>query len=311
MKTLIHCCLSLCLLVVSAFDGIAAESKQSKNAASVAQDLQVQMVDSGYTMGDTIAMQASFALAKGETIDPDSLPVAGRVRPWLDIVAVDMSQAGQVVTLNMVWQLFATVEIAQQLSTPPVVLKTAGNQAQQIKIPSQVFYYSPVLPLPPLKNIKRRANQPPPAFDTAMPMLKFIGCAVLFGLLAMVWAWIHDALPWLPFKPGPMTQLARVLKPAASQNTALDQAQLKQVHQALNASAGKSLYADDLMPLIRNAPYFASVQTKVAAFIQHSWQHFYAPSHAQPIHVNDVYDWVKEVAMAERLFRKQSKVSDD
>ncbi len=280
-------------------------TKDSQSAVPVAKHLQVKMVDSGYTMGDKVAMQATFELAKGEQIDPDSLPLAGRVLPWLDIAQVDLAQSGQTVTLKVVWQLFATVEIAQKISTPPMVLKASGKQAYQLQIPSQAFYYSPVLPLPPLKDIKRRTNQAPPAFDTTTPMIKFTACAVLFGLLALVWAWLSDALPWLPFKPGPMAELARSLKSLAHQNTTLDQAQLKQIHQALNASAGESLYAGNYWPLMNNAPYFSCVQAKVDAFIQASWQHFYAPPQAQPILAKEVYAWVKQMAAAERVYRKQ------
>lgn len=302
LKRIWHGAVGVLLIVGLSSNGLA---KDSQSAVPIAQHLQVQMVDSGYTMGDKIAMQATFELGKGEEIDPDSVPLAGRVRPWLDITEVDLAQSGQMVNLKVVWQLFATVEIAQQLSMPPIVLKTIGKHTHSLQIPPQTFYYSPVLPLPPLKDIKRRASQPPPAFDTTTPVIKLIICAVLLSVLALVWAWMRDALPWQPFRPGPMTQLARALKSPAHQNTTLDQIQLKQIHQALNASAGESLYIDDLNPLINNAPYFSSVQSQVSAFVQASWQHFYAPTKAEPIQANSVYAWVKEVACAERIYRKQ------
>jgi len=299
--------LGLVLLGVLSMHGVVNAAQER---VPVADNLKIQMVDSGYTMGDQLLMQATFTVAKEQTLDPESLPLAGRVRPWLDIVQVDVSQAGQTVTVSVIFQLFATVEIAQQLSTPPLVLRTLGPQPQQFQIPAQAFYYSPVLPLPPLKDIKRRANQPPPAFDISTPMMRCLACGAVFVLLMFAWAWLNDALPWLPFNPGPMTRLARALKPIAKQHLALDHDQLTAVHHALHASAGQSLYADDLTPLFDKAPYFNAVKTPVTHFVQASWQHFYAPQKAQAIPADMVYPWVKRMAMAERLYRKPHNLRD-
>lgn len=305
MKDTLTLLLTLCALFMLP----QVSAKETDSAIPIATNLNIEMIDSGYTMGDKLKMQARFELAAGEKIDPDSLPLVGRVRPWLDMTKVNFEQSDNIATLTTVWQLFATVEIAQQLTTPPIVLKTTGSKPTKLQIPSQKFYYSPVLPLPPLKDIERRANHQPPAFDTTTPMLKFLASLFVFGLLAFIWAWLKDAVPWLPFKPGPMTKLARSLK--ASHQATLNQAQLKQIHAALNASAGQNLYGGDLSPLIQNAPYFANVQAQVADFFQASWQQFYAPEQvtAPAVQADEVYGWVKNMAVAERMYRKQHKQS--
>jgi len=91
MKDALTLLLTLCLLIVLP-QAIAADSD---SAVPIANNLNIEMIDSGYTMGDKLKIQARFELAKGDAIDPDSLPLAGRVRPWLDMVSVDLVQSGQ------------------------------------------------------------------------------------------------------------------------------------------------------------------------------------------------------------------------
>lgn len=283
----------------------------SKKTVPTVPDITVHMRDAGYTMGDQLTMRVMFSLPEGQKIDPDSLPLIGRVRPWLDLVDLSLQQTKNKAELQLTWQLFATVEIAQALTTPAIVFKTLSNgaskTANQYQIPPQAFYYSPVLPLPPLKNMHRRANKAPPAFDTHTPMMGFTICAALLVLTSLLLAWVHDRLSWLPFNPGPMTRLARVLKPIAKQGVGLEVAQLRSIYIALNESAGVSLYPENLSPLLKNSPYFAHVEKEVTQFVEQAWQHFYAPTFAQPISSKTVYDWVVAVAVAERLSRQQQK----
>lgn len=269
-------------------------------------DMVVIMRDSGYTLGDKMQMVATFTLPMQQTIDEESLPLLGRVNPWLDIQAIQIKQHKQQVQLNVTWQLFATVEIAQKLKTPEIVLKTADKEPQTITIPAQAFYYSPVLPMPPLKNFKRRANLVPPSVDTAKPLLYFSVCLGLFLICGLVWLRLKDWLPWLPFKPGPMTRLARLLK---LQSTELSLAQLREIHTALNQCAGMSLYPDNLSQLFQRAPYFSHEEDNVTQFFNQSWGLFYANnSPVKPaIDLQATQQWVQRVAMAERLFRRNLK----
>lgn len=271
-------------------------------------DMTVTMRDSGYTLGDKMQMVVTFTLPKQQTIDEESLPLLGRVNPWLDMQAFDIKQHKQRVQLNFTWQIFATVEIAQPLKTPEIILKTADKDPQTIIIPKQTFYYSPVLPMPPLKDIKRRANLVPPIVDTAQPLFYFSACLGLFFLCGLVWLWLKDWLPWLPFQPKPMTKLVRQLK---LQSTGLTLTQLREIHTALNQCAGVSLYPNNLSQLFYRAPYFAHEEASVTQFFNQSWGLFYTEkSSTQPvIDFKATQQWVERVAIAERLFGRQTKRS--
>lgn len=269
-------------------------------AQASALDLMVTMRDSGYTMGDKIEMDALFTLPVNQTIDEGSLPLVGHIKPWLDIQAIRLTQHKQQVQLHVTWQLFATVEIAQRLKTPEIVLKTKGKVPQTIIIPQQAFYYSPVLPMPPLNDIKRRPNQLPPAFDTRQPLFFLAVCMALFFVCAVAWLWLKDLLPWLPYQPGPMMRLARQLK---KQSTAFSLAQLRDIHAALNQSAGMSLYPENVSQLFKRAPYFACEETNVTQFFYQSWSIFYPDNQSAPpmIDVPHTIQWIQHVALAERI----------
>jgi len=267
-------------------------------------DMVITMRDSGYTLGDKMQMTAIFTLPAHQTIDEENLPLLGRVNPWLDIQALDIKQHKQRVQVNVTWQIFATVEIAQPLKTPEIILKTASKEPQTIIIPAQTFYYSPVLPMPPLKDIKRRANLVPPIVDTAKQLFYFSACCGLFLFCGLLWLWLTDSLPWIPFQPKPMTKLVRQLK---SQSTGLTRSQLREIHAALNQCAGVSLYPDNLSQLFHRAPYFANEEASVTQFFNQSWSQFYAdkPSAQPTIDLKATQQWVQRVAIAERLFGRR------
>ena len=128
----------------------------------------VSMRDNGYTMGDFIRMQVDLTLNDNQKIDPDSLPLVGRVKPWLDLNSLSIKKNENKTSIEITWQIFATVEIAQQLKTPEIIIKTLENKPHNISIPAQSFFYSPVLAYP-LGDVKRHADLPPLRFDEQRP----------------------------------------------------------------------------------------------------------------------------------------------
>jgi len=300
-RLLTHLLLPILLLACFLNSGLL----YAEDEKTLASNLTVSMRDSGYTIGDSIDMAVTFRLPAQHQIDEDSLPLIGRVNHWLDIQSLDFSQDKQQARLHIQWQLFATVEMSQQLKTPEIVLKTNGENPQKITIPQQSFYYSSVLPMPPLKGMKRRADLTPPAFDERQPLIRFGLCFALFSLAGLTWLWLKDLLPWLPRAAGPMTQLSRRLKEGAEHFTT---AQLRDIHTALNTSAGVSLYPNNLSQLFFNAPYFDGEQQNIQSFFDLSWQQFYRNEAVsmQPVEMASHLAWIKRVAMAERLFRSQS-----
>lgn len=266
----------------------------------------VVMRDSGYRLGDYIHEQVMIQLPKHTTLDPESLPLTGYVKPWLDLAQLDFSQQGQTVRLSLTWQIFATVEIAQTLKTPALVLKTKEKPVQTIHVPAQSFYYSPVLPFP-LTETKRQNDLPPLKFNTRTPLAGMLLLGALSLGLFIAWLWLKDLLPW-PRNPGPMAKLVRSIKRQSPQEIKARYTQ--EIHQALNASAQQSLFPENLHRLFQQAPYLQAYQTEIEQWFTASWRAMYghAPMHGHETAMWDKplsLDWVAQAAYAERLYFKR------
>lgn len=271
----------------------------------------VKMRDSGYTMGDFINMQVEISLPENHKIDSESLPLTGRVKPWLDLHTIKIHQkANDKVHLELIWQIFASVEIAQTLKTPEVTLKTLAKKPQNIQIPAQSFYYSPVLPYP-LGEVSRRPDLPPDQFDERTPRFWTLILLGLCALGALLCLWFKDLLPWWPYHPGPMTKLARSLKRKAGNELQIND--LRNIHAALNATANESLYPHTLANLFIRAPYLESEKAAIGQFFNASWLHFYAPKSltnitdsSAKIDLKATMNWIQNAALSERIFRRNA-----
>lgn len=286
----------------------------------------VTMRDNGYTLGDTIAMQAEFNLAKGLVFDPNSVPLKGPVNNWLDLRDATMMESKNLddssyIRIDFTWQIFGTVEHAQMLKIPAIALQTlaptTGNtKPLTITIPAQGFNLSPVLP-PTITEKKHRPHAPPLSFDTRTPLTIGLLCLGLSLLCGTLWLWLMDKIVWWPRNPGPITQLNRQLnktgvlnKTDIAQQTNFSPAHLRAIHKALAESAGQSLYPNTLDHLFENAPYLAQEKPAITQFFNATWQQFFTNNH-QAIQVKDTLAWVKRAAIAERLFRaSQDKVKN-
>ncbi len=267
-------------------------------------NVSVNMRDSSYTMGDYVNMHVEISSKNQLSIDPESLPLIGRINPWLDLQDLQVKSEKGKTILDFTWQIFATVEIAQSLKTPQIRLKNLDNAQQLITIPAQRFYYSPVLPYP-IGEVKRHHNISPPAFDVHTPLMLMGICLILATILCLLLLWLKDLIPWLPYQPGPMTALARQLK--ACSNDHLQHDQLQTIHHALNSAAKQSLYPRTLDKLFKVAPYLENERDAIHAFFNESWHSIYENASKTPaITVAQTLAWVNRSAIAERLYRKHA-----
>lgn len=270
----------------------------------------VKMRDHGYFMGDIIHQQVIITLASGQTLDENSLPLQGRVTSWLDLRELAVSRRGHAVQLDLVWQIFATVEVAQKLKTPAFVLKTLAKPTVEFTIPQQAFYYSPVFSNP-LGETVRRSDLAPVTDDgmkSLMLVLMFGGISLISGVF---WLWVNDLIPWIPFNPGPLTQVARTLKVNAK--IEIQQQHLKEILHALNLVAGQSLYPNNWETVFKKAPYLLVLKTPITDFFFTAWKVIYghaplssnSPINIEPNEVLSSVDWVQQAALLERLNQRR------
>jgi hypothetical protein len=322
----------LSLLCLSQVAFAAAESTPKAQSPTI----KITMRDNGYTLGDTIAMQAEFNLPKDLEFDANSVPLKGPVNNWLDLREVSMSETKNAdnsnkISINFIWQIFGTVEHAKTLKIPAVQLQTIAknndvisdptnenstntnakksnspDKPLAITIPAQRFNLSPVLP-PTITENNHRPHAPPLRFDTRTPLTLGVIFLVLSALSAISWLWLQDKISWWPRNPGPITKLSRRLKSQeVSQQTTFSLQQLRNIHAALADCAGQSLYPNTTENLFKNAPYLSAEKQEIMQFFNASWQQFFASDtkpNIETISISNTIRWVNHAAIAERIFR--------
>jgi len=128
----------------------------------------VTLRDSGYLLGDLIDERVDLNLPSGVSLDPDSLPLPGRVAPWMEIRTSRINHGeqdgGQSVIVR--YQIFAEVEQTERVPIPAFKLRVRdGSQTRVVEVPVKSFMLSPALP-PTLGDEDRelKSQAPPCSF---------------------------------------------------------------------------------------------------------------------------------------------------
>lgn len=258
-----------CVLIVTALSATAGEP-----------DVKVSLRDTGYMLGDLIDERVDVSLPDGMRIDPGSLPLPGRVAPWLEVrrAALEPSR-GNSQTVVVTYQIFAETEEATQAPLPAFHLRLRGaSGTQDVAVPSRGFLLSPALPQTLVD--KDRELRPSPDPDRVSERGAIAATLASFALALVVTGyllWRYDLLPFLPYAPGPLLRAWRSWRRRSRRELTGDEetALLRDLHGALNQSAGETLYPSTLPRLFDQAPYLAPLRAEIERVFVASWQRFY------------------------------------
>ena len=243
-------------------------------------EVNVSLRDTGYMLGDLLDEHVEVSLPNGMHIDPESLPLPGRVAPWLEVrhAALEPARAGSQ-ALVVTYQIFAETEAATQAPLPEFRLRLRGTDGtQDIAVPSRPFLLSPALPQ--TLTDKDRELRPSPEPERVREAGALAGALASFAV-ALVAAgyllWRYDFLPFLPYAPGPLLRAWRSWRRRSQRDLTDDEetALLRDLHGALNQSAGETLYPSTLPRLFDRAPYLAPLRAEIERIFAASWQRFY------------------------------------
>jgi mxaA protein len=244
-------------------------------------DVNVTLRDTGYLLGDLIDERIELRLPGSMRIDPDSLPLPGRVTPWLEVRRTSLGPraASGAQELIVTYQIFAVAEQATRAALPEFKLKASdGAQVRAVSVPARMFLLSPALP-PTLTDEDRELRPSPPPM--ALAQTGHIVGALLSLALALASAvyllWRYDRLPFWPYAPGPLARTWRRWrrKPEQDLSSTEQAALLRDMHAALNRSAGETLYPSTLERLFERAPYLMPLRERIETLFGASWNSFY------------------------------------
>ncbi|MDP8568251.1 hypothetical protein [Methylophilus aquaticus] len=295
---------------------VQADPDQAWPDGALSPAVKVEMRHHGYQLGDLLTQKVRLNLPPGVTLDTHSLPLAGPVKPWLDLADLQYQPGKQGGELTLVWQVFATVEQAQPLTLPelPLIARHTSDVGKSkvvnLHIPATLFYYSPVLGTE-ARQTERLPSRPPLLYATSLwQWLTALGAAISAGLLLLA-LWVQDRLPGVPFRPGPLTRLHRQCSRTGALAMVHDntecQTQAHQLYMALCESAGQRLYRHNVHTLFAQAHYLQAHHAPICAFLADYWQQRYGSgSDAASAH-SDGSAWLASAAWLERLHRRAQR----
>ncbi len=277
--------------------------------------VKVDMRQHGYHLGDMIEQKVQIQHSATQVLDSKSLPLPGPVTPWLDLKAIKVTPAKTMTVIELRWQIFATVETAQELPMPAFSVNMIGQPAVTVKVPSLTLFQSPVFGHS-VNQIVRKPSRPPLMYALTQWKWLTIACLIVSAFAAVTALWLRDRIPGLPFRPGPLLRVKRKMLGADS---SADEATLKMVYQALCACAGQTLHNANTQLLFERASYLSVLQPQISEFVvSYSRQAFgYRPldgqqsaeySSKKPAEMlEQLRTWLPKAVLLERVARKTSR----
>lgn len=257
--------------------------------ASPVKDLSLQTPRAfGYVIGDKIQHSITMTVARPYELEKGFLLKPGPLNDWLELAGIDCREAGSLTErhyrLLVTYQIFKGVEAPKTLTIPALTLRIHdGGNSIEVSTPAWPFSLRPLgsgaaqsgsTPIRPAQAPVRLSLQP------HLWMLAAMTAGIL--LIAFYCAWRYDLLPFLQRHPRPFTRACRALKILHDGADARSyRAALRIVHQALNETAGETLFLDCLDRFYKQHPAMAALRSETEAFFAASRQVFFGDTEKQ------------------------------
>lgn len=250
----------------------------------------------GYQVGDALQREVLVEVPDGWLLDTASLPRPGGRSQAIELRRVQLHSTampgGQRQQLRLDYQVFLAPKAVRTLEIAPMHLRYTGLDAagalreRDLRIDAWPVTVAPLLPLEvsPRQGLgELQPDAAPPLIDVA-PLQRRLQWWAVLALLASAWLLaVRWALPAWQRRHQPFGRAWAQLRslPDAPDPQAWRDA-CRQLHRALDASAGAVLFEPGLAGWLAGAPAFAPLQAELAAFLQRSRQAFFAPEATLP-----------------------------
>jgi mxaA protein len=239
----------------------------------------------GYVVGDVFEQELILSAKAGQRLDQKQLPKPGRLNAWLELrnLTIDESSSGATTAYR--------VRLTYQLPNAPVAVRVIELPAQRfvllqadtsIEVNSTEWPIT-IGPITPDEVLARdgleamRADAPPTLIDTTAVKQRLVGYAVALAALLLYWCYRYFGIPYLNRQRRPFTRAYReVDKLVRSAEPSAYHRALEHLHRALNETAGKSLFVDNIDPFLANRSIPSGLAAMTREFFQASRNEFFA-----------------------------------
>lgn len=249
----------------------------------------------GHHVGDVVQRRFVITVPPGRSIDRASLPQVGRRGKSLELRAVRWAEAGwfgaRAHTLELDYQLFVSPPEVRTFEMPPVTLRFEGGpRSEDLRLDAWPVTLSPLVPREPSPRTglgELRPEAPAPLIDTRPALLRLAASAVI-GLLSLAYlAQVYLLGPWWRSRQGPFArawaELHRLPRDATPEQR---QRAFRQVHRALDGTAGEVVFEAGLPAFLADHPRFRPMQGELVEFFDRSRAEFFGtpPAGGEALH---------------------------
>jgi mxaA protein len=263
----------------------------------------------GYQVGDLVQRQVTLRVPDGLRLDEATLPRPGARGRALELRTVQRRVSHEAGVrhedLTLEYQVFLAPTAVRTLEMPAFSLHFDGQpRAQDLRVDAWPVTVAPLVPVDvsPRHGLgELQPDREPTHIDTSVRQHRLVayafGLAVLLAYLAVV----YGGLPWWSRQHRPFTQAWQQIRrlPAAPADAPW-RAACRQVHEALNETAGTVLFERDVHAFAAHHAGFAELQGDILRFMRLSRREFFAGGGRDPDDVAWLVEFCRRCRDAER-----------
>jgi mxaA protein len=240
----------------------------------------------GYQVGDVLERQVHVQVPAGLQLDETSLPRSGARGQALELRSVQRSSRGRDDRLSLRYQVFIAPAAVRTFELPAFTLRYVGTpRDEDLRVQAWPVAVAPLVPVDVSPRVglgELQADQAPPLINTRAAGWRLRGVLLLMLLLSSYLAIVYFGLPGWQARRRPFALAWRSLRQLPAQPTPQAwQAACRQLHQALNHSAGEVVFEAGLNDFVQRQPAFADQQPALQRFLQQSNAAFFATTTPQ------------------------------
>lgn len=262
----------------------------------------------GHVIGDELEQRIWLHAPAGFTLDPKSLPRAGRTGLWLQLAAPRLTadKVGDAIRyrLTLDYQIINAPEQVRTVELPELdlVFDGRGNRITA-SVDEWPITIAPITPTYVLARAGLKQMQPdaPPAIPdrSRYEWLTLLWAAAIVALLAGR-AVRRRGIPWLRQGTRPFAQAAHDIAKLARlpQDRSTYRRGVQRLHRGFDAAAGHVVFGDRLAPLFSARPELLALRADIEQFYAASQREFFGV-HAGAPNLDDVLTLARRCRDAE------------
>lgn len=237
--------------------------------------------DVGYTVGDVLTREITLTVNKPYVLVEESLPIVGYERRYKgQLIGIDLSHleykkedSSKAVShyISLSYQVFTNNVVAKPGALPAEYVRILDTSSKdktvyRYRIPSWNFSISPISVFGQVKvESDMSGYRGPLLLDAAPQQLRLKVLLTILGLALISLVYMLGKHAWLPRMGGPFARAYKIITKAPHNANGMQSA-VSSLHEALNATAGYSLFSNNLDGLFSKKPAFKNIQAELTQF---------------------------------------------